>query len=179
MQYTAKDVDDYTEIVTSAEVIQHCYLPSDASTPQLELWIKSARKWVEKHCGVALVAKTVVVSYRGFEDTMYLPFATESTEITTLTYLDSNGDSASVNKADVVLYNIPTPAYILPKTTWPTSGSNIVITYTATQYYDYDIYKPAIMMLVAHLAENREIVESKFENSLINLLAPLRHKYQP
>ncbi|HMU05097.1 MAG TPA: hypothetical protein PJ990_15800, partial [Saprospiraceae bacterium] len=64
MQYIAKDNSGYTEIVTAAEVITHCYLPSDASTSQINVWIKSARRWVEKYCGVALVAKTVQVSYR-------------------------------------------------------------------------------------------------------------------
>lgn len=175
MQYKA--IDNVGEIVTPAEVIEHCYLPNDTSTAQLNLWIKTARRWVENHCSVALVTKTVTVSYREFSIPMFLPFATSETNVTSMTYTDNNGDT--VELTDVILYNIPTPAYVMPLTTWPTYGTNIKIVYTATQTHDYEIYKPAIMMLVAHLAENREIVESKFENSLANLLAPLRKKYQP
>lgn len=184
MQYIAKDNAGYTEIVTPAEVIAHCYLPSDASTSQLNVWIKTARRWVERHCSIALVAKTVQVSYKNFPSSglgpLFLPLATESAAITSMTYLSTDGVTTTIDAENIVLCNIATPPYITPKVTaWPTSGSNIIITYTATQHYDYDIYKPAIMMLVAHLAENREIVESKFSNSLTNLLAPLRVVYQP
>ncbi|HMU05109.1 MAG TPA: head-tail connector protein, partial [Saprospiraceae bacterium] len=106
------------------------------------------------------------------------PLATESNNVTSIAYLTTEGDAATIDISNLVLCNIATPPYIKPKVTeWPTTGSNIIITYTATQHYDYDIYKPAIMMLVAHLAENREIVESKFENSLTNLLSPLRVMY--
>jgi hypothetical protein len=183
MQYIAKDNTGYTEIVTPAEIITHCYLPSDASTSQINVWIKAARRWVERYCSVALVAKTVQVSYKNFPSglgPLFLPMATECNRITSLSYLSSTGDTETIDLDNIVLCNIATPPYITPRITeWPTSGSNIIITYTATQHYDYEIYKPAIMMLVAHLAENREIVESKFTNSLTNLLAPLRVVYQP
>ena len=184
MQYTSKDKSGYTEIITPAQVIQHCYLPSDAETTQLDVFIKSARRWIERHCSVALVAKDVQVSYRAFPadglGPIFLPLATESAQITSMTYLDTEGTTTTIDLANIVLCNIPSPPYITPKTTaWPTSGSNLIITYEATQHYDYDIYKPALMMLVAHMYENREIVESKFSNSLTHLLAPLRVVYQP
>lgn len=184
MQYTAKDKTGFTEIVTAANVIQHCYLPSDADTAQLGVFIKTARRWIERHCGVALVAKIVNVSYRAFPidglGPLFLPLATEEENVTEVTYMDTLGETITMDIDNIVLCNIPSPNYITPKVTaWPTAGSNIIITYEATQYYDYDIYKAPLMMLVAHMYENREIVEHKFSNSLNNLLAPLRVLYQP
>lgn len=182
MQYQARDKSGFTELVTVAECKSHLYLPDDADTTLLGAYILTARRWVEQYCALPLIEKSVTVHYETFpagKASLLLPLCTEIGDITTLTYTDADNAEQDIATDAVILANIPNPNYIIPLQDWPTGARNINICYTATAYYDRAALKPAIMLLVAHMYENREIVENKFSNSLKNLLSVYRKTYHP
>jgi uncharacterized phiE125 gp8 family phage protein len=182
MQYQARDVAGFTELVTVDECKSHLYLPDDADTTLLAAYILTARRWVEQYCALPLIEKTVTVHYEEFPTgkiSLLLPLCTEEADITSLTYTDVDNENQTILPADTILANIPNPNYLIPIADWPTGARNINITYTATAYYDKAALKPAIMLMVAHIYENREVVETKFNNSLRNLLSVYRKTYHP
>ena len=182
MQYQARDKANFTELVTVNECKSHLYLPDDADTTLMSAYIFTARRWIEQYCALPLIEKTVTLHYETFPTgklSMLLPLCTEAADITSLTYTDENNADQTISVNDTILANIPNPNYIIPLEDWPTGARNITITYTATAYYDKAALKPAIMLLVAHMYENREIVENKFSNSLKNLLSVYRKTYHP
>lgn len=182
MQYQARDVSGFLELVTVNECKAQLYLPDDADTTLLSAYILTARRWVEQYCAVPLIEKNVTVHYETFPEgkvSMLLPLCTEESDILSLTYTDEYNAKQEISPADVILANIPNPNYIIPLEDWPTGARNINIYYTASEYYDKAALKPAILLLVAHLYENREVVESKFSNSLRNLLSVYRKTYHP
>ena len=180
MQYQGRDKSGYTELVTTAECVSHLYLPADADTTLMTAYILTARRWVEQYCGLPLIKKNVTVHYDTFpqnKESILLPLITESADIIEITYIDTDNVEQTIDGGDVILANIPNPNYIIPLEDWPLEARNVNICYVATAYYDAAALKPAIMLMVAHIYENREIVETKFTNSLKNLLAPYRKRY--
>lgn len=180
MQFKAADKAGFTEIVTTDECVKHLYLDIDADTTLLATYIAAARRYVEKYCNVPLVTKTVTVHYDTFpnyKDKMFLPLITEESNITSLSYIDEDNATQTISTANIILANIPNPNYIIPKEEWPSAAKNIKITYEATAYHEKSAYKSAVLLLVGHQFQNRDIIESKFENSLVNILKPLRLLY--
>lgn len=180
MQYIAKEKAGFTEIVTSDDCVKQLYLDADADLTLLPSYILTARRYVEQRCNVPLVTKTVTVhldTFPNYKDKIFLPLITESENVTTIAYIDSNDTSQTITLSDVIFANVPQPNYLIPKTEWPTGAKKVTITYEATAYYDKDSYKSLVLSMVAHQYANRDIVESKFENSLNNAMAPLIIRY--
>ena len=179
MQYRAKDKSGFTEIVTTDDCKKQLYLPEDADLTLLPHYIKTARKWVENHCNVALVTKEISVHHESFpigKGKLMIPIMTESENIISLSYVDDMNAEQTIDIDDLIFCNIPNPNYILPKENWP-YGKNITIEYEANAIHHKDDYKAPVLLLVGHQFLNREIIEEKFENSLKNILQPLRYNY--
>jgi len=180
MQYIAKEKAGFTEIVTSEECVKHLYLDADADLTLLPSYILTARRYVEQRCNVPLVTKTVKVhldSFPTYKGKIFLPLITESTNKTCITYIDSNNNDQEIDIDDVIFANVPQPNYLIPKTEWPSGAKKVTIVYEATAYYDKNSYKSLVLSMIAHQYANRDIVESKFENSLNNAIAPLILRY--
>lgn len=87
--------------------------------------------------------------------------------VTSITYTDENGNSATVSASDYVVYAGVEPGLIIlkPTASWPSvnlmPGPSIVVRYVAgygTAAAVPAVYKQAMLLTIGHMYENREAV---------------------
>jgi uncharacterized phiE125 gp8 family phage protein len=160
MSYTISDKSGFTEVLTrDLAKLQVKNIPDDIENDILDVYIKSARIEIEQLSERVLVEKTVKVQFDEFTHRMKLPVPTESGNIESLDYEDSEGQSQSIALDDIYLANVPQPNYIEPKTdSWPSDGKRIVITYTATvDEMAKDGLMSAVLLLIGYYYQNRSV----------------------
>jgi uncharacterized phiE125 gp8 family phage protein len=160
-----------TEPVTLAEAKAQLRLTSYETSEDtyIEGLIPVCRAWCEAFANRAYCTQTVVARYTGFGHKMVLPL-NPVISITSITYIDSNGDTHTVDASNYNLDNYSDPAFIYPdyNYTWPTPRQDyncVTVTYQAgydadpsdTDDVPYPV-KQAIKMLVGHYYNNREQV---------------------
>lgn len=70
----------------------------DSSDPVLESRITGARQWVEHYCERALISQTVQFRFDSFPTVIKVPLH-DIISVTSITYIDSNGDEQTVDAA--------------------------------------------------------------------------------
>lgn len=186
--YTAPAVEPLNAI----EVEDHCRIDSDASEHMvLDGLIRTAREFVENYIGRALITQTLDLVLDGWPGSIVLPRSPVQT-ITSITYVDYLGVSATVPVTDYYLDDDNDPARVVLNygKSWPTvalrpSGA-IVVRYEAG-YGDAGPDVPqsirqAMLLLIGYWYENREAAgDHKYANGLAlipfavqSLLAPYR-----
>jgi hypothetical protein len=174
MQYTRKDITPITEPLTIQICKESLYLPDDPDESLLNMYMITARRYVEDYAGVSLVPQQINVIH---DDIMYnkifIPIYTENN--INVSFFDINGDCNEVND-DIIIVRHATPPYIINTKGWPITTSNILLKYTSTVSHDIEALKPIMLLIVGHLYENRQIVDTKM-TSIHFLLQPFRKKY--
>jgi hypothetical protein len=174
MQYLIKDIAPIVEPVTTDTAKDHLYLGDDVDTDLLGLYIAMARKYVEKFCGLSIIPQEVIVTYEAPERKIYLPRYTGNAINVAVTEDDLN-TMDYIDESEYVINRYATPPYIIHKTGWP-KGSHVLVTYTSCVDADAQYLKPMILLIVGHLYENRQIVDTKMAN-IHYLLGPFRRWY--
>jgi hypothetical protein len=174
VQYTRKDITPITEPLTIDMCKESLYLPDDPDETLLSMYMVTARRYVEDYIGVSLVPQEINVVHDAFANKLTIPIHTDNN--ISICYRDTNGETNDLDNFDTFIIRNATPPYIMHKTGWPTDARVIMLNYTSTVTPDVEALKPHMLLIVGHLYENRQIIDSKM-SSIHFLLAPFRKKY--
>lgn len=154
-----------TEPITTAEAKKQSYVDTSDDDTFIDDNIQAAREYLQEQTNMSFITQTRVMRMDRFPGTILVPYS-PLISVTSITYVDTNGDTqtlaASLYDADI--YRKPArinPAY---GESWPGTRSiddAVTITYVAG-YADADavpsLVKKMMLYLVAHYYENRENV---------------------
>jgi len=161
-----------TEPVTLAELKEHLRITDTDEDTLITSLIKVARQWAENYENKAYMTKTITAHYDDFADELKLP-VTPALAITSISYIDVNGDSQDLDSGLYELDNYSVPSYIYPSygSSYPSvrdEPNAITVIYTAGYSATADDataiherVKASIKLLAAHLYENRETTSEK------------------
>ena len=150
MAVTTTDILNPIEPVSSDFIKTHMRIDTTNEDDNIDLFIKWARKAVEKDGNITLVEKNVKMQFSVPVSKYFLKFDTQETAIISMEYTDSSGDVISVT--DSVLHNNSLPNYVVAGI--PDGASNIKIEYLATPQDDNPITAAVVEKLVAMFSYN-------------------------
>lgn len=180
-----------TEPITTAEAKSHLRVDTADEDPYIDTLVASARRWVEQVCNRALVTQTWDWTLDRFPMDgallIRLPLAPVSA-ITSVTYLNADGDSTVWGSSNYVLAgsDIPPRLALAPNAQWPSTESGRINAVTVRLVAGYgdasdvpEDIKHAIKLLVAQMYTHRapEItgtIVSRVQFAVNALLAPYR-----
>jgi len=84
------------EPVTVAEIKTHARISGSASDTEIATMIAAARQYAEAELGRWIITQTVDAYFDAFPPCFYLP---PLQSITSITYIDSNGDSQTLDSS--------------------------------------------------------------------------------
>ena len=171
------------EPVTLEEAKRQCRVTHDAEDSLIEGYITTARQVAERYTNRAFITTTFAYRRDSFPVEFRLPRAPLAS-VTTIEYVDTAGDTQELSSEVYSLDKYQEPGRISEAhgQQWPTArGINnaVIVTYVAgygaTAATVPQGFKDAIMILVNHLYENRDIIVtgtivSKIPISAISLL---------
>ena len=155
-----------TEPLTTAEAKSHLRVVIDTEDTDIAAMVVAARKIAERRTGRAFVTQTVTMKLDRLDELLedgaipMLPLAS----VTSIAYLDSNGDSQTLASTQYVVDAVSLPARIRPAygVVWPQTRDQInavtvvlVVGYGAASAVPADI-KHAIRLILGSLYEYRE-----------------------
>ena len=164
-----------SEPITTAEAKTHCRVDHTADDTYIDTLIATARRWCEDYRNTTAFTTTWTLkldcfpsrdSYYGSLDTGRIDLPRPPVaSVTSVAYIDDNGDSQTVSASDYTLDNSGTlrasiyPAYGV---TWPSTRAQrgaVTVVYVAGAATTGAIpatFKQAVKLLVGHWYENRE-----------------------
>jgi len=169
-----------TEPITLTEARLHLRIipnedspPSHPDDPWILETISAAREWCENYTRRALAPQTVEVILDEFPDNeIQLPMSPIAS-ITSIKYIDSDGNEQTLASGLYVLDNDQEPGWVLPliNTTWPATYGVVnsvrvryEVGYTSAQDSPNNrplprLLKSAMLLLLTHWDENRGAVD--------------------
>lgn len=174
MQFTRKDITPITEPITLDMCKESLYLPEEPDDTLLNMYRVTARRYIEDYTNTSLVPQEINVVHDAFTNKLTIPIHTDNN--ISICYRDTNGEVVDVDNTDTFIIRNATPPYIMHKTGWPTDAQVIMLNYNSTVSPDLESLKSLMLLIIGHLYENRQIVDSKM-SSIHFLLAPFRKKY--
>lgn len=167
MPYTVTS-EPTTEPVTWAELQSQCRIDSDDEQTYGEALIKAARKVVETEQRRAFITQTVALKLDCFPE-WYICIEDKIPiiSVTSIVYVDSDGDDVTVDAADYRVDTASSPARIEPAwgLTWPQDVRDVTNAVTVTFQAGYgsaaavpQTTKQAILLLASNWYQNREPV---------------------
>jgi len=164
------------EPVTLAEARLHLRIADDltADDALITALIQAAREWVENHCRRSLVQRSLVLKMDYFPGCFKLPRG-EVRSVTSVQYVDQDGNTATVSSADYQVDTASEPGRIVPQlgVVWPVPKfgaiNSVIVNYVAgyaegagsPSDYAANIpaaVKAAMKLIVGHLYEHRESI---------------------
>lgn len=148
-----------TDIVTLNQAKEHLRVDGTNDDTYITALLSAAVNYIEEETGRDFVSKTWEEVLNGFPSYKIELAKPPLDEITSITYVDENGDSQVLptNKYESFSPHYM-PGFIIPKGAYPQTASNnegaVVIRYTTGS--THDLAKHAVKLLVAHWYENRE-----------------------
>lgn len=186
-----RTVEPETLPLTVDEVMRALKIDGDDEVEYVNFLIASATSHLDGPTGIlgrCLVTQTWLISYPEFSDRIWLPVAPVSS-ITSITYRDSDNDSATVSGGDYALYNYSAGAAVETSdgASWPSTYTRpdaVTITFVAG-YGAASAVPPAIkhamLLLIGHHFENRQaVIEGTFKDlpmGVQTLLMPFWRPY--
>jgi uncharacterized phiE125 gp8 family phage protein len=153
------------EPVSIAEMQMHSRIDSPDDAALVQRYIKAARNWCEKFLGQAMVNTTYDLTLDQFPGwAIRLPIC-PLVSITSITYIDGNGVSQTIDSADYIGDTKGKPARITPAVgeAWPSTQDRmnaVTVRFVAGQGTAAanvpDHWRQAVQLLAAHWYENRE-----------------------
>jgi hypothetical protein len=174
VQYTRKDITPVVEPVTIDMCKESLYLPDEPDETLLKMYCTTARRYIEDYTGTSLVPQEINVVHDAFTPKLTIPIHTDNN--ISISYRDAHGECEDVDNSDTFIVRNATPPYIMHKTGWPTTARVITLKYNSTVSPDLESLIPFMLLIVGHLYENRQIVDTKM-GAINYLLAPFRKKY--
>jgi hypothetical protein len=154
MSYVCTDIEPTNEPITLDIAIEHLYLPDNVNLDLLQIYITSARQWVEKYTGLHMVPKKIVYTGPLFKSIL-LQYKVDK-------ILTAKADGISIMVAKCADYSVKVYG----------SGNEIILEYNSLPEYNKSLVTAALL-IVGHMYENRQIVETKIGNAKM-LLEPYR-----
>lgn len=153
-----------SEPLTTAEAKTHLRVDTSDDDTYIDTLVASARQWVENYTDLALVTQTITEYFDAFPVTGHFELTKSPvSSITSISYLDANGDSQTWDSANYRTDLIQKPARIAPiyggsyPTTYNTQNAITVVYvagYGAASAVPAAI-KHAIKLLLAEMYEMR------------------------
>lgn len=181
MNFTVAYPVDYAEPVSLSMAKLHLRVSGDDEDDLISSIITASREWCEAFQNRAFASQTLTVYMDNLPDTIELPRLPIKT-VTSIKYLDLNGVqqtlSGSLYQVDAVSGRI-TPAY---SESWPSVRKTlnaVEIAYEAGYVTVPKSVIHAMLLLIGHLYENRELVtvgvtSSEMPFAVQSLLSPHR-----
>ncbi len=166
------------EPITRAEAKRHLRVDSDITTEDVLIdgLIQAAREWAENYCRRSFVKRTYELRMDCFPDEIRLPRG-PAIGVTSISYLDSGGSTATMSAANyqVDIYSTPPRIQTVFGGTWPVpqTGKLNAVTVEYTAGYDTgspdndygenvpQAIKSALLLIIGHLFENRELAAER------------------
>jgi uncharacterized phiE125 gp8 family phage protein len=173
------------EPVTVAELRTHSRIDDITEEgPLLVRLIKAARRWCEAFLSQSMVNTTFDLTLDCFPAWEIRLPRCPLQSVTSITYIDANGDSQTVSSSDYIVDTKTKPGRITPAfgDSWPSTQSRInavtvrfVAGYGAAASAVPDEWKQAILLLAGHWYGNREAglvgtISKEIEFGVKNLL---------
>jgi uncharacterized phiE125 gp8 family phage protein len=163
-----KITEPTVEPVSTTEAKLHLRIDHSTEDTYIASLIKAARLYVESIVGRALVTRTYTAKLDAFPSSpFYLPYPPLAT-VGSIKYTDDDAVTLTFASSNytVDLYSEPGRVILNSDATWPSvtladiNGVEIVYTagYGAAGSNVPELFRQAILLLVAHLYENREAV---------------------
>ena len=167
--FLARITDASEDVLTLAEVKAHLRVTSDAEDALIGNLVKAAQDYLrgpEGRLGRALASETWEMRCKPvarYEARFPMPDATALVQVS---YLDADGAEQIATLSDFRYYGGHTGTYVEPVVgkSWPTALDRedalrlrLTVGYGAASAVPYDI-KQALLLLVAHWFENRELM---------------------
>jgi uncharacterized phiE125 gp8 family phage protein len=183
------------ELIELEDAITHLRGDDDLiELPEADLiasWILAARLHVESRLSIALVEQTWRLTMDGFPTGPIILPRPPLKSVTSVVYIDSNGDEQALDSADYVVDYESRPGRIGPvqDTNWPVAARQIAsvkITYVAGLDQDDDgnadllaDLRAAMLLLVGDFYRNREaqVGESLNTNRAVDALLNTHYRY--
>ena len=156
-----------TEPVSLSEMKSHLRITDTDEDTLITSLIQGARDWCECFENKAYMTKTITAHYDCFGPKMKLPL-TPALSIDSITYIDSDGNTQTLDSSLYELDSYATPSYIYPSygSSYPSvrdvpNAITVIYKagYSATAVPER--VKAAIKLLAAHLYEHRETTSEK------------------
>jgi uncharacterized phiE125 gp8 family phage protein len=154
-----------SEPITTQEAKDWLKVDTDVEDAIIAGLIKSARIYAEKYTGRALFAQTVKQYYDYWPAKGCIELSLPPVQsVEEITYIDSNGDTQTLDAADYTVDLVSRPARVCinPDKSWPVLGdypNAVTVEYeagAATTAEIPDTIKTGMLLLIAFLYENRE-----------------------
>lgn len=178
------------EPVTLFEAKRACDVDDNYRDAEITRWIIEARKMVEHDARIALVNQTHLYYLHAFPsgDRIDLQVVSPLSSVTSITYLDTAGDSqtlaTSVYKIDVA--RRPAAIWLKYNQTWPDTyneANAVTITYVAgygsTAADVPETAKQAVLFLVRHRLENPDMFSEARTYDVSETYRALIHRLHP
>jgi uncharacterized phiE125 gp8 family phage protein len=163
-----KRIGSASEVITLAQARKHLRIepfgdplehPDDAYVTAL---ITAAREYAEIYLGRAIGTQTLELAIDEFPDAIELRPYVQS--ITSIKYIDENGDEQTIDPEDYSLDNYSSPCWVVPafERTFPTVQdipNAVKVRYVAGFDEDNPVPQPivsAMLLIIGHLYENRQ-----------------------
>lgn len=154
------------EPVSLDEAKAHMRIDIDDDDALVAAMVTAARQWCESFRRQSFVTQTWALTVDAWPDEDGFALRHSPIQsVTSVVYVDDAGDSATVDAADYVVDALGEPGRVVlaASASWPSATLRVIngvtVTYV-TGYGDADavpvVIKQAILLLAAHLYENRE-----------------------
>ena len=152
-----------TEPVTLAEAKIHLHYDATDQNDRIEALIKAARSSCEVETNRAMITQTWVLQLERFPSSVIDIPLPPLQSITSIAYVDSNGDSQTIDSDNYQLDTVSEPGRIAPASgcSWPSTNSDYLAAVTITFVAGWteaanvpDEIKQAIYLFVGHWFDN-------------------------
>lgn len=172
------------EPITLALAKLHCYIDADDRDELVSLAIGSARRHVEQWCDLNLITQTWELALDAFPcGPIRLP-GWPLQSVTSIEYLDANGDPQTVDPGTLSLDTFSRPGWVTCSSSWPQTQDAInavrvryVLGYGAAGSDVPAPVRSAMLLVVGDLMENRQAGQKDMINvnpAVESLLFPFR-----
>ena len=155
------DVSNPTEPITSEFIKTHQRIDSVEEDENIDLFIRWARKSVEKDASITLVEKDVRMHFREPQEQYYLKYDTQETEVWSFSYIDEDGNTIELTNTE--LHTSELPNFVIAKDV-PLTARDIKIEYKATPSDDHPIVLAVVERIIMMLSYNVKVKKAAAES---------------
>jgi len=155
------DVSNPTEPITSEFIKTHQRIDSVEEDENIDLFIRWARKSVEKDASITLVEKDVRMHFREPQEQYYLKYDTQETEVCKFSYIDIDGNTVELTNAELHINELPN---FVIATDVPVTARDIKIEYKATPSEDHPIILAVVERIIMMLSYNVKVKKAAAES---------------
>ena len=160
MSVYSVDVSNPTEPITSEMIKLHQRIDTSDEDENIDMFIRWARKSVEKESSITLVEKDVRMQFAEKQNKYYIKYNTQESSVCKFTYVDVEGDVIELTNAE--LHTNEMPNYVVAEDV-PEDAREIKIEYKATPIEDHPIIAAVVERVVMMLSYNVKVKRAATE----------------